>query len=387
MTTPAEREPTDAAGAERFKGPLSVRFTEPIGVDADGNVQLMRDGRLLEPMVTDEQMERAYGVLMGLVCGDALGVPYEFGRPPSGEPEMLGGGLGNYEPGEGSDDSQMALIIAAAVMNGSDLSTEEGLDDVAVRFIGWAKQGPPDIGMQTQAVLSNAAEQLTFEPGRDVTPGGAAQACRQAAWFWHAETGRSAGNGALMRTAPVALSFLLDPQAAATAARAVARLTHHDKQAGATCVLVGEAIRQAVMNDVWEPTAGLDLLAPEERDDAARWLVAALAGSPADFADEGYTVRTMQGAMAAVQLSRGLPTGEKRFRAALTAAVQSGGDTDTVAAVTGAMAAALDGHAAIEGHWRDLLHVRVVDAFGIENFRLRADGLLRMAGCVAAVFD
>ncbi|MEJ7744534.1 MAG: hypothetical protein WKF73_19565 [Nocardioidaceae bacterium] len=48
--------------------------------------------------LTAAQMDRALGVLLGQACGDALGVPYEFGRPPGGDElaQMRGGGLGGY---------------------------------------------------------------------------------------------------------------------------------------------------------------------------------------------------------------------------------------------------------------------------------------------------
>ena len=62
--------------------------------------------------LTTQQTDRAAGVLLGQACGDALGVPYEFATPPRDEPQMKGGGLGPYAPGEWSDDTQMALCIA-----------------------------------------------------------------------------------------------------------------------------------------------------------------------------------------------------------------------------------------------------------------------------------
>ncbi len=63
--------------------------------------------------VTPEIIDRARGTLLAAACGDALGVPYEFAKPPQ-EPEMIGGGLGPYAPGEWSDDTQMAACIAQA---------------------------------------------------------------------------------------------------------------------------------------------------------------------------------------------------------------------------------------------------------------------------------
>jgi ADP-ribosylglycohydrolase len=75
--------------------------------------------------------DRAAGCLVGQAYGDALGVPYEAGvRPLGGPPQLLGGGLGNYEPGEWSDDTQMAICVANAALD-ADLATEDGIDAVA----------------------------------------------------------------------------------------------------------------------------------------------------------------------------------------------------------------------------------------------------------------
>ena len=65
---------------------------------------------------TDAQTDRIEGVLLGAACGDALGVPYELGSSslaPGEAPRMVGGGLGPYAPGEWSDDTQMAVVIAS----------------------------------------------------------------------------------------------------------------------------------------------------------------------------------------------------------------------------------------------------------------------------------
>ena len=73
------------------------------------------------------QSDRAAGVLLAAACGDALGVPYEF-QPPLAvgeQPEMRGGGLGPYEPGEYSDDTQMAMCIAEVSALGVDLRSSD----------------------------------------------------------------------------------------------------------------------------------------------------------------------------------------------------------------------------------------------------------------------
>jgi ADP-ribosylglycohydrolase len=95
-------------------------------------------------------------VLLGAACGDALGVPYEFlpALGPDEIPVMKGGGLGPYEPGEYSDDTQMAVCIARVAATGADLRDDDALDQIADAFLDWAAHGASDIGSQTAAVLS-----------------------------------------------------------------------------------------------------------------------------------------------------------------------------------------------------------------------------------------
>lgn len=84
-------------------------------------------------MISPDVTDRAAGALVGAACGDALGVPYEFGAPLSGNrtPEMVGGGLGPYAPGEYSDDTQMAVCIAEALRDHEDPCSPEALEQTA----------------------------------------------------------------------------------------------------------------------------------------------------------------------------------------------------------------------------------------------------------------
>jgi len=104
-----------------------------------------------------KQLDRAVGALVGAAAGDALGVPYEFGSRPlpgAGEPaEMLGGGLGGYEPGQWSDDTEMACVIAQVAATGADLRDESALDEIAAGFLDWHSEAA-DVGIQTRRVLS-----------------------------------------------------------------------------------------------------------------------------------------------------------------------------------------------------------------------------------------
>ena len=120
--------------------------------------------------LTSDQMDRACGVLLGQACGDALGVPYEFATPPrAGElAEMKGGGLGDYAPGEWSDDTQMAACIAQVSATGAELTSDDALDEVADCFLRWRSDGASDIGIQTSNVLA-AAERGSGHPGSRLT--------------------------------------------------------------------------------------------------------------------------------------------------------------------------------------------------------------------------
>jgi hypothetical protein len=103
---------------------------------------------------------------------------------------MGGGGLGAYEPGEWSDDTQMAVLIARVSATGVDLRSADALDEIALAFEEWFGGGPSDVGIQTSAVLGAAAQLDGHEAGR----------LTRASRDYYERTDRAAGNGALMRT-------------------------------------------------------------------------------------------------------------------------------------------------------------------------------------------
>lgn len=301
------------------------------------------------------QLHRAAGVLLGQACGDALGVPYEFATPPrAGElAEMRGGGLGPYAPGEWSDDTQIAVCIARVAATGADLTSANALDQIAEGFLGWAAAGASDIGNQTRAVLS-AGRRGEGPAGKRLADAARAHA----AW-----NPRSAGNGALMRTAVVALSALHDRAATAAAARAVAELTHADPLAGDSCVIWCEATRVAVVDGRLDVRAGLDLLPAVRRAEWAVWIEESESRSPASFSPNGFTVAALQAAWAAIS-STPVPVDDpamgtfaaSHLEDALHAGVRIGNDTDTVAAIAGGLLGAYWGVSAIPARWRSAVH-------------------------------
>lgn len=287
-------------------------------------------------------LDRAVGAVLGSAAGDALGAGYEFG-PPVPEPTpilMQGGGSFGWRPGEWTDDTSMAVPILQAVARGDDPAAEATLDDLVGAWAQWALDAP-DVGIQTRQVLAGLEART-------------AAASRLTARRVHESTGRSAGNGSLMRTVPLVLAYLRgddgEEERLASAARAVSDLTHHEADAGDACVLWCVAIRHAVLHGELDVLRGLDLLAPAARRTWTERLVAAEHAEPVAFtATNGWVVSALQAAYAAVRSSTSLED-------ALVRAVRSGNDTDTVAAIAGGLAGALYGAAALPEEWRAVLH-------------------------------
>ncbi|MET9874620.1 ADP-ribosylglycohydrolase family protein [Actinacidiphila glaucinigra] len=303
-----------------------------------------------------QTIDRAAGVLLGAAVGDALGVPYEFAATlrEDQRPGMVGGGLGPYRPGEYSDDTQMQVCVAQVAATGADLRGPEALDAIAAGFRRWLDGGAGDVGAQTRTVLGAA--------GR--LPGSPAEALREAARRYAAGHRLTAGNGSLMRTGIVALAHLGDPAAMAEAATAVSALTHPDPECADACVLWCSGIRTAVLHGTFGGVrAGLELLPAGRRDLWAKRLDEAEAEPPRHFAGNGWVVQALQAAWSAITRTAvpGLDPAQGHFpalhlRLALEAAVRAGHDTDTVAAIAGALLGARWGCSGVPLDWQRAVH-------------------------------
>jgi len=285
--------------------------------------------------LTSEQRDRAIGAILGTAVGDALGAGYEFGPPlrDDAEVRMMGGGTFDWAPGEWTDDTSMAVPILEAVAAGP--LTEHALDGIVAAWAAWARDAK-DVGIQTRRVFG-----LLDAP----TAAGA----RVAAERVHDTSGRSAGNGSLMRTAPLALAFLDDPAALAAAAREVSALTHFEQDAGDACAIWCLAIRHAILAGEYDIRSAVVDAQPR---DVERWLglvEEAEAKHPRDFELNGWVIEAFQGAWSAIARSASFSDAVKR-------AVRGGRDTDTVAAIAGALAGARWGASSIPGEWVRVLH-------------------------------
>lgn len=293
--------------------------------------------------LSDVQQDRAAGVLIGAAVGDALGAGYEFEsfNPSTLDPEMIGGGLGNFARGEWTDDTSMTWCVADVAARGLDLRSEEALTAIARNFRTWLEWGPPDIGGNTYHVLNNAGKNPT--------------AARMSA---EARETMGATNGSLMRTSPVALAYLGDPEGLVEAAMKVSALTHADIRAQEACAIWCLAIRLAVVEgdlDVWN---GLQYLNEESRAWWIEKLESAEENDPSSFKRNGGAVVALQAAWSSIYHTPVPATMFPcmHFEDSLVTAIRVGHDTDTVASIAGALLGARWGMSAVPGEWRRILH-------------------------------
>jgi ADP-ribosylglycohydrolase len=259
---------------------------------------------------------------------------------------MCGGG--GWDPGEATDDTQMAVLV------GESLLDREGLDlpDVFDRFRHWAASEPKDIGLQTEDVLTNGepwdtAAALHFQLNR-----------------------RAAGNGSLMRASTSAVYFAPAGRGATMdAARRIAALTHGDAAAWEGTAILHELVRVALLGE--DPLAAvpatLAAVAPAQRE---RWATVLAPDWHPDDATEfnGAVWPCLGSAVWALRTT-------DSFEESIAAAIDLGGDTDTVAAVTGMLTGAVHGPDAIPTRWTAPLHVPLPG----QDHVLRAQDLVTLA--------
>ncbi len=285
------------------------------------------------PSMTAKRIrDRATGAFLGLAVGDAVGTTLEF-RPRDAQArveDMVGGGPFDLPAGSWTDDTTMALALAES------LAASETLDcrDLMDRFVRWWKEGEYsctgscfDIGNTTSAALSRYLR--TDDPLAGSTDP------------------RSAGNGSLMRLAPVALRYRVDRSQLDFCAAEQSRTTHAAEEAVDACRAFAEMLADAIAGS---PRA--DLLAPRHFDGApavARVLGGSWRGKARhEISSSGYVIDTLEAAIWSVARTAD-------FRSAVLLAANLADDADTVAAVTGQLAGALYGLSGIPDGWLDRL--------------------------------
>lgn len=300
------------------------------------------------------ELDRAIGAVIGSAVGDALGAGFEFAkRPDSDEVEMRPGTLTGEPAGYWTDDSAMAITILEVAAKHGTLITSEAAAAVGERFLDWYRSGPRDVGIQTSMVLRQAAF------GADV----AKIAARELEKKPH-----GAGNGSLMRTGPVALAHLGNDDELVMAARMMSVLTHPNPYAVDACVLWTIAIDRAIRTgQMIGPRAGVDFIEASRRSEWETWINEAETRDPRSFTPNGYVVTALQAAWSAIYSTC---SSDQPFEEGLRAAVSIGDDTDTVAAIAGALLGAVHGVTSVPFVWRRGLAGWPREYRGIDLIRL-----------------
>jgi len=270
--------------------------------------------------------------MLGLALGDALGAPFEFLRGanvPDPVPALERPWM-DLPPGSTTDDTAMARNLARS------LAERDGFDppDVVARHLAWFRTDPPDVGTLTRRVLRRADR------------GEEAFSAARAVWE---ERGPevSAGNGSVMYCAPLGLAYANRPAELFELAPALSALTHFDERCRTAVLAVTLTVAALVRGEAPEEAARAALLAVQDRGggEELEFLVEAAGRSrPIDGPDQGFCLFT-----AGIGVQALLRSGD--FETELRRVVSLGGDTDTNAAVAGALLGARLGEGGLPRVW------------------------------------
>ena len=339
-------------GGQGRAGTVAARLLIELGWEPDAAiaaVRRVRDGAIekrQEPYVRrqkpvpewqptqeiDPARDRAIGAMLGLAVGDALGTTLEFSRRDSKPPltDIIGGGPFGLKPGEGTDDTSMALALMASLAENALL--DEG--DLMTRFVAWADTGEYsvngrcfDIGHTTTAALSRW--KVTGDPVAGST------------------APKTAGNGSLMRMTPVAIRHWRDRETLRDVAARQSRTTHAAPEAVDGCVAFAEVLADAIEGLPFSEVLRV-------RDEAYAGAIGPImAGSwrmktREAIQSSGYVAHSLEAALWCVARTT-------CFEEAVLLAANLGEDADTTAAITGQLAGAIYGASGIPPRWLEKL--------------------------------
>jgi ADP-ribosylglycohydrolase/fructose-1,6-bisphosphatase/inositol monophosphatase family enzyme len=338
-----------AGGAPRAARDLVARDWQRV---QDGQRMAPRTS-LAWPRITGGALERAVGCFIGLIAGDSLGSLVEFQTPdeiarryPGGVRDLAEGGTWHTIAGQPTDDSELALALARTLVVHEAWPSEA----VAAAYGEWYASRPFDVGGTTGQAFSTAAAAISDK---------ALEARRVA-------NRSSQSNGALMRCAPIGI-WARDPAEAAAAAREDAQLSHPHPRCQAASAAYVVAICVGIRGgdrDAMLAAAEAAIVEPEAETLRDCLVRARRGGGPADFVhQQGSVLIAFQNAFR--HLASGTP-----LEAALIETVAQGGDTDTNAAVCGALIGATQGRAAIPPRWSTpILACRTLAEAGVPHPR------------------
>ena len=265
--------------------------------------------------------------MLGLAVGDALGTTLEFAARDT-QPrltDIVGGGPFHLKPGEWTDDTAMALALADSLAANSVLDER----DLMQRFVDWYRRGTysctgrcSDIGITTRQALAR------FEETGDPVAG--------------STDPQAAGNGSLMRLAPVALRHWQDGARLADVAARQSRTTHAAPEAIDACVGFAELLADAIGG---KPRSSVLAPRPGWHGRVGEVLAGSWRGKRRDeIRSSGYVIHSLEAAIWCVGRT-------SSFEEAVLLAANLADDANTVAAITGQLAGALYGESGIPERW------------------------------------
>jgi ADP-ribosyl-[dinitrogen reductase] hydrolase len=281
-------------------------------------------------------VERYRGALLGLAAGDAVGTTLEFRPRGSFEPieDMIGGGPFHLEPGQWTDDTSMALCLAASLLHCQGFDANDQME----RYCDWAEHGYVSSNGRSFDIGNTVSEALRrYRLGGDPFSGSTRP--------------ESAGNGSLMRLAPVVLFYAPDLAAIQTHAAESSRTTHGAAEAIEACTMFSRMLASALRGDSKEQVLGA-----VSGSTVSKRLSAVAAGEyrtqPIErIRGTGYVVDCLEAALWCFAHT-------DSFREAVLGAANLGDDADTTAAVCGQLAGAYHGASAIPREWLERLALR-----------------------------
>ena len=308
------------------------------GAKSAGPFSLVRPERGLA-VADPGRLSRAQGCLLGQLAGDSLGGLVEFSsaakiksKYPSGLRELMDGGHWGILAGQPTDDSELALMLARSIVQAKGYEPAAALD----AYVHWYGSPPFDIGGTTSAALRGAR--------RGRTPQERLKGAKQ-----YASTSSQA-NGSLMRISPLAIFGAGNPTAAADWARADSSLTHPHQVCQDSCAVSMAAIATAIAEGCSAQDCYRAALDEARRSSAAAPVAEALREAaeqpPDDYqTQQGWVLIALQNAFYQLLHAASLEDG-------VVQTVMAGGDTDTNAAIAGALLGAVHGRDAIPAQWR-----------------------------------
>lgn len=291
--------------------------------------------QLPDPQHAMDLRARYHGALLGLAVGDAVGTTVEFSPRGTFPPvtEMTGGGPFDLAPGQWTDDTSMALCLAASLVEKGDFDARDQMD----RYVAWMQHGYMsstgtcfDIGTTTSAALNRFLQ--SYDP------------------FSGSTDPRASGNGSLMRLAPVPMFYYPDIDAAIYQSGESSRTTHAAPECVDACRYFALLLCRAFAgNDMNALLAPLDAEEFTFTPHLAPKIAAIATGSYRNKARDrivgnGYVVNSLEAALWSFATT-------DSYQDAILTATNLGDDADTTAAICGQIAGAYYGVQAIPASW------------------------------------